>query len=107
MGIKLLKKAIKNTDEFVWYITYIDIDAKEQLLTLYASSVRKAAKKAEQDSIKAAKKAAKAESAKPAETAKTETAKPAEPSKPEAAKPTADTAKPAADTAKAAPAANK
>lgn len=48
MGIKLLKKAIKNTDEFVWYITYIDIDAKEQLLTLYASSARKAAKKAEQ-----------------------------------------------------------
>ena len=48
MGIKILKKAIKNTDEFVWYITYIDIDAKEQLLTLYASSARKAAKKAEQ-----------------------------------------------------------
>ena len=48
MGIKLLKKAIKNTNEFVWYITYIDIDAKEQLLTLYASSARKAAKKAEQ-----------------------------------------------------------
>lgn len=48
MGIKLLKKAIKNTDEFVWYITYMDIDAKEQLLTLYASSARKAAKKAEQ-----------------------------------------------------------
>lgn len=48
MGIRLLKKAIKNTDEFVWYITYIDIDAKEQLLTLYASSARKAAKKAEQ-----------------------------------------------------------
>ena len=48
MGIKLLKKAIKNTDEFVWYVTYIDIDAKEQLLTLYASSARKAAKKAEQ-----------------------------------------------------------
>lgn len=47
MGIKLLKKAIKNTDEFVWYITYMDIDAKEQLLTLYASSARKAAKKAE------------------------------------------------------------
>ena len=47
MGIKLLKKAIKNTDEFVWYITYIDIDAKERLLTLYASSARKAAKKAE------------------------------------------------------------
>lgn len=48
MGIKLLKKAIKNTDEFVWYVTYIDIDAKERLLTLYASSARKAAKKAEQ-----------------------------------------------------------
>lgn len=48
MGIKLLKKAIKNINEFVWYITYIDIDAKEQLLTLYASSARKAAKKAEQ-----------------------------------------------------------
>lgn len=48
MGIRLLKKAIKNTNEFVWYITYIDIDAKEQLLTLYASSARKAAKKAEQ-----------------------------------------------------------
>ena len=48
MGIKLLKKAIKNTDEFVWYITYMDIDAKEQLLTLYASSARKAAKKVEQ-----------------------------------------------------------
>lgn len=48
MGIRLLKKAIKNTDEFVWYITYMDIDAKEQLLTLYASSARKAAKKAEQ-----------------------------------------------------------
>lgn len=48
MGIKLLKKAIKNTDEFVWYITYMDIDAKERLLTLYASSARKAAKKAEQ-----------------------------------------------------------
>lgn len=47
MGIRLLKKAIKNTDEFVWYITYMDIDAKEQLLTLYASSARKAAKKAE------------------------------------------------------------
>lgn len=48
MGIRLLKKAIKNTDEFVWYITYMDIDAKEQLLTLYASSARKAVKKAEQ-----------------------------------------------------------
>lgn len=48
MGIKLLKKAIKNTDEFVWYITYMDIDAREQLLTLYASSASKAAKKAEQ-----------------------------------------------------------
>ena len=47
MGIRLLKKAIKNTDEFVWYITYMDIDAKEQLLTLYASSARKAANKAE------------------------------------------------------------
>ena len=47
MGIRLLKKAIKNTDEFVWYITYMGIDAKEQLLTLYASSARKAAKKAE------------------------------------------------------------
>mgnify|MGYP004562656909 CR=1 FL=1 len=47
MGIRLLKKAIKNTDEFVWYITYMDVDAKEQLLTLYASSARKAAKKAE------------------------------------------------------------
>lgn len=47
MGIKLLKKAIKNTDEFVWYITYMDIDANEKLLTLYASSARKAAKKAE------------------------------------------------------------
>lgn len=48
MGIRLLKRAIKNTDEFVWYITYMDIDAKEQLLTLYASSARKAVKKAEQ-----------------------------------------------------------
>lgn len=48
MGIKLLKKAIKNTNEFVWYVTYIDIDAKERFLTLYASSARKAAKKAEQ-----------------------------------------------------------
>lgn len=48
MGIKLLKKAIKNTDEFVWYITYMDIDAREQLITLYASSASKAAKKAEQ-----------------------------------------------------------
>ena len=47
MGMKLLKKAIKNTDEFVWYITYMDIDAKERLLILYASSARKAAKKAE------------------------------------------------------------
>lgn len=47
MGIRLLKKAIKNTDEFVWYVTYMDIDAKERLLTLYASSARKAAKKAE------------------------------------------------------------
>lgn len=48
MGIKILKRAIKGTDEFVWYITYIDIDSQERLLTLYASSARKAAKKAEQ-----------------------------------------------------------
>lgn len=48
MGIRILKKAIKNTDDFIWYITYIDIDSQERLLTLYASSARKAAKKAEQ-----------------------------------------------------------
>jgi len=48
MGIRILKKAIKNTDDFVWYITYIDIDSQERLLTLYANSARKAAKKAEQ-----------------------------------------------------------
>jgi len=48
MGLRILKKAIKNTDEFVWYITYLDIYSQERLMTLYASSARKAAKKAEQ-----------------------------------------------------------
>lgn len=46
MGIKLLKKAIKNTDEFVWYVTY-NYCGEDKLLTLYASNATKAVKKAE------------------------------------------------------------
>lgn len=46
MGIKLIRKAIKQTDEFVWYVTY-NYCGEDKLLTLYASSARKAVKKAE------------------------------------------------------------
>lgn len=46
MGIKLIRKAIKQTDEFIWYVTY-NYCGEDKLLTLYAPSARKAAKKAE------------------------------------------------------------
>lgn len=45
--MKFLKKAIKETNEFVWYITYTD-SVNDKLLTLYAPNAKSALKKAEQ-----------------------------------------------------------
>ena len=45
--MKLLRKAIKETNEFVWYVTYTD-SIDDKLLTLYAPNAKKALKKAEQ-----------------------------------------------------------
>jgi hypothetical protein len=44
--MKFLRKAIKETNEFVWYITYTD-SVNDKLLTLYAPSAKKALNKAE------------------------------------------------------------
>lgn len=45
--MKFLRKAIKGTNEFVWYVTYTD-SIDDKLLTLYAPNAKKALKKAEQ-----------------------------------------------------------
>ena len=44
--MKFLRKAIKGTNDFVWYITYTDL-VNDKLLTLYAPSAKKALKIAE------------------------------------------------------------
>lgn len=44
--MKFLKKAIKETNEFVWYVTYTD-SMDDKLLTLYAPNAKKALKRAE------------------------------------------------------------
>lgn len=44
--MKLLREAIKGTNEFVWYVTYTD-SVDDKLLTLYAPNAKKALKRAE------------------------------------------------------------
>ena len=44
--MQFLRKAIKETNEFVWYVTYTDY-INDKLLILYASSAKKALNKAE------------------------------------------------------------
>ena len=44
--MQFLRKAIKETNEFVWYVSYTDY-INDKLLILYASSAKKALNKAE------------------------------------------------------------